>query len=78
MGTVFFILLIISTFNPDLINRLNRHMSKSYKDQTPEQLTRKLTLLMIISFLIGIIIFLSSSENRRKVSNPETMSSLDS
>lgn len=39
LGITFFILLIISEFNPELINKVNRSINKSYKNQTSEQLT---------------------------------------
>ncbi len=60
LGITFFILLFISAFNPDFINKINRSLNKSYEDQTSEQLTRTLAALMVIFFFIGIVLFLIS------------------
>jgi len=58
LGITFFILLFISAFNPDFINRINSSLNKSYEYQTSDQLTRSLAALMVIFFFIGIVIFL--------------------
>lgn len=65
LGFTFFILLFISAFNPEFINKINRYINKSYEDQTSEQLTRSFSALVLIFFFIGIVIVLILSDTRK-------------